>query len=76
MGIPAIPEFVYSLMLWGGIIGLIAWTTFIYVPPPWNYVVEVNLPFCETIKLVYSSGLRFLKNPSYGPDKEQGIHGG
>ena len=60
MGIPEIPTFVYSLMLWGGVIGFITWATFVYVPPPWNYVAEINLPFCETMKLVYKPGLRFL----------------
>ncbi len=60
MGIPEIPLFVYTLMLWGGVIGLIVWATFVYVPPPWIYMVEINLPFCSTIKVPVKSGLKFI----------------
>lgn len=60
MGIPEIPQFAYSLMLWGGAIGFVAWATFVYVPPPWIYMVEINLPFCSTIKIPVKSGLKFI----------------
>lgn len=51
-----------------------------YVAPPFEWVIEINLPWLETIKIVWKSGLRllwlpikplmFVRNKLYCADKE------
>lgn len=50
----------YTAAIWLGAAIIILPLVFVYVPPPWVYMVEINLPFIGTIKKPVHPGLKFI----------------